>query len=50
MPKEFDPDLSPTSEHNRDVAVKQKLRYDSAKNAYVDADGSIVRDKFGQPL
>ncbi len=50
MSKEFDPDLPPTSEHNRAAAAKQKLRYDSTKNAYVDADGSLVRDKFGQPL
>lgn len=54
MPKEserrFDSELSPKAAHNTEVAVKQGLRYDQKRKFYVDEDGALVRDKFGQPL
>lgn len=48
--KQFDPDLSPQSEHNRDAATAAGLSYNKKKEFYEDKDGSLVRDKFGQPL
>jgi len=48
--KKFDPDLSPGSEHNRDVAKENHLIYDAVKRVYRDSDGCPVRDRFGQPL
>lgn len=47
---EFDADLSPKSDHNRQVAEKRGLRYDPESRYYRDEDGALVRDKFGQPL
>ena len=48
--KKFDPDLSPGSEHNRDVAKENHLIYDAVKRVYRDSDGCPVRDRFGQSL
>ena len=48
--KDFDPDLSPKSEHNRDAAKDHGLTYDKKRDVYRDADGSLVRDRFGQPF
>ena len=47
---EFDPDFLPDSEHNKEVADKLKLKYDHKSKFYVDEDGCLVRDEFGQPL
>ncbi len=46
---EFDTDLSPQNPHNVQAAKDHGLTYDSGKRAYVDAEGSLVRDQFGQP-
>jgi hypothetical protein len=52
MPEEkktqFDPDFSHKSETNQQAAKERDLKWDSRKGAYVDAEGSLVRDKFGQ--
>jgi hypothetical protein len=48
--KQFDPDLSPENPHNREAARQQHLRFDQRRGFYRDADGSLVRDRFGQPL
>lgn len=44
----FDPDLPPDNIHNRDAAKAHTLRFDSKKRAYVDDEGCLIRDKFGQ--
>ena len=48
--KDFDPDLSPDHETNKQAARDRGLRYDARKRAYVDQDGCLVRDRFGQRL
>lgn len=44
----FDPDLSPAAPANTGAAKDHNLRWDPKKEAYVDAEGSLVRDRFGQ--
>lgn len=46
----FDPDLPPDNVHNKEAARAHKLKYDPKKKAYVDEDGCLVRDRYGQPL
>lgn len=46
---EFDPDLSIEHPTNQRAAEAHNLKYDSSKGAYVDDDGCLIRDKFGQP-
>jgi|SRR5580765_5269652 len=46
---QFSADLSPQAEANQCAAKAHGLRYDPRKQAYVDVEGSLVRDKFGQP-
>lgn len=48
--KKFDPDLSPAHEINREAARDHGLYYDAKSKTYRDADGCLVRDKFGQRL
>ena len=47
---EFDPDFSPFNPINQEAAKERKLKYDKIKGFYVDEDGCLIRDKFGQPL
>lgn len=44
----FDADFSPRAEVNREAASARGLRYDPRKRAYVDEDGCLIRDCFGQ--
>ncbi len=44
----FDPDCSPTNPHNREVARARGLRFDSKREAYVDREGALICDRFGQ--
>jgi hypothetical protein len=44
----FDADFSPSAEINQCAAKERNLRYDPRKRAYVDSDGCLIRDKFGQ--
>lgn len=46
----FDADVSPEHPHNAQTAENLGLRYDARKQHYVDEDGCLARDKFGQPL
>jgi len=46
----FDPDLSPENIHNIEAAQARDVRYDSRKGCYVDEDGALTHDRFGQPL
>jgi hypothetical protein len=45
---EFDPDLNPHHCHNQEAAKAQGLHYNAATRSYVDEDGCLVRDEFGQ--
>lgn len=47
---DFDPDLSPNHPKNIEAAKIRGLGYDPIKKAYVDKDGCLIRDKFGQPF
>ncbi len=44
----FDPDFSPQHESNREAARVRGLKYNPKKRSYVDVEGSLVRDEFGQ--
>jgi len=46
----FDPDLSPEHSYNKRVAEKFNLKYDPNSKMYVDSNGYLIRDRFGQPL
>jgi hypothetical protein len=46
----FEPGLPPSSIHNKDAAAARNLSYDRRKRCYVDADGALMRDRYGQPL
>lgn len=45
---DFDLDLSPNSEHNRNVAQRLGLEYESKRRTYVDEDGYLIADEFGR--
>ena len=47
---QFDPDVSPVNPYNKRAAKERGWRYDPRRRAYVDSDGCIVADKFGQPV
>jgi hypothetical protein len=47
---DFDPDLSPAHFTNRKAAHARNLIWDGKRRAYVDSDGCLIRDRFGQPL
>lgn len=49
QPKELDADLSPKHPTNKEASATRKLRFDAEKEAYVDEEGSLILDKFGQP-
>lgn len=46
----FDPDFTPEHEQNKEAARVRRLKYDPRKRAYVDQDGCLRRDRFGQLL
>lgn len=48
--EDFDPDLSPDSPHNLQVADRLELIYNAKRRLYLDPDGCPVRDQFGQEL
>lgn len=45
----FDPDLPPDNEHNREVSSNLGVRFVPGRG-YVDDDGCIIYDEYGQPL
>jgi hypothetical protein len=47
---DFDRDFSPGHPRNLLAAASMRLRYDSRREMYVDENGCLVRDRFGQPL
>lgn len=46
----FDPDLQWYNIQNKNAAKAYKLRYDRRLKMYVDEDGALVRDRYGQRL
>lgn len=50
FPSQFDADLSPTSASNLRAARARGLTFDETKNHYIDDEGTLARDRFGQPL
>lgn len=46
---DFDPDMRPQHPTNRQAAKDRGLHWSSTRQAYVDVEGALVRDRFGQP-
>jgi len=46
----FDPGFSHKHESNRQAAKERGWRFDERRRVYVDEEGCIVADKFGQPI
>jgi hypothetical protein len=46
----IDPDFSPKYPGNIEAARKRDWRFDATRGVYVDADGCMVADRFGQPF
>ncbi len=46
----FDAYFSPRNSVNRQAAGEKNLIYDEEKGFYVDEDGCLIRDRFGQEL
>jgi hypothetical protein len=46
----FDPDLSPAHPTNREAAQAHKVTYDPKRRMYVDDEGYLRFDEYGQPL
>ena len=44
----FDPDFAPTNPVNKIAAAANKVRFDPRNRAYVDEEGSLIFDRFGQ--
>ena len=47
---EFDADLLPDHPKSNVAAETMGLRYDPIQNMYIDSDGCLIRDEYGQPL
>lgn len=50
VPTDFDPDFPVNNPVNQEAAEQRGLSYDPSRGGYVDADGFLRRDGFGQPL
>jgi hypothetical protein len=46
----FDSGSGPGSPQNRRAARVRGLAWNPRKRYYVDSDGDLMRDRFGQPL
>jgi hypothetical protein len=46
--KDFDPDLSPVHPVNTEADRQRGWTYHTYKRAYVDSDGCLMADEFGQ--
>lgn len=46
----FDADISPDNPTNIEAARQRGLVYDTEREAYVDEDGCLIRDQYGQPF
>jgi hypothetical protein len=48
--KEFDADFLPYNPVNKEAATAAGLVWDESKQHFVDQDGALIRDRFGQAL
>ncbi len=46
----FDSDFSPGNPHNIQTAEELGVIYDRERNSYIDEDGCLMYDQFGQPI
>ena len=46
----FTPDFSPQHPTNQEAAAQRGWKYDSQRGFYVDEDGYLMADEYGQPL
>lgn len=46
----FDANYSPQNPINQQAAEQRRWEYDLRKGFYVDEDGCLMADRFGQPL
>ena len=47
---DFDSDYFPSNPINIEAAKQRGLRFDSIKRVYVDEDGCLLCDEYGQPF
>ncbi len=47
---EFDADFPPENPVNIQASEERNLKYNKERRVYVDEDGCLIRDKFGQLL
>ncbi len=47
---DFDPDFSPEHPNNIEAARQRGWEYDPVKSAYIDEDGCLMADEFGDPF
>lgn len=47
---QIDPSVPHDEEHNAEAARRLCWRYDAERKLYVDSDGEMIADEFGQPL
>ena len=47
---DFDPDFGPDNPVNIEAARVRGLGYDQKLRVYIDEDGCLIRDEFGQPF
>ncbi len=45
---DFDPDFTPNHPTNQEAARHYHLTYSPHRRAYVDEEGCLIRDEFGQ--
>jgi len=48
--QKFDADYLPSNPVNKTAAEERGLRYDARQDCYVDEEGYLILDRFGQPL
>jgi hypothetical protein len=46
---DFDSDFSPEHPTNQEAAQQRGLVYNPDNESYLDEDGCLIKDKFGQP-
>lgn len=47
---DFNPDCCPQNPVNIRAAEERGLKYDRKKGFYIDEDGCLIRDRYGQDL
>ena len=49
-PQKFDADLSPSAEVNKKAARTRGWTWSEKRGHYIDSDGCLMADRYGQPL